>query len=102
MVLQAADFGEVQRIENHLQLMGIDMAVLPTKEENGQKILEIYSHFHSRPGHVLRVNNFVAVGARRRWEMSDLQQGLEFALQSGWVKEKNGGFELTKRGFEEM
>jgi hypothetical protein len=78
------------------------MAVLPTREENAKKILEIYRHFGSRPGHVLGVNNFVAVGARRRWEMVDLQQGLEFALQRGWIREKNGGFELTQDGFAEM
>ena len=78
------------------------MAVLPTREENGRKMLEIYHHFGSKPGHVLRVNNFVAVGARRRWEMSDLQQGLEFAIQHGWIREKSGGFELTESGFSEM
>jgi hypothetical protein len=78
------------------------MAILPTKEDNGRKILEIYNHFKSRPGHVLRTNNMIAVGARRRWEMSDLQQGLEFALERGWIREKNGGFELTSNGFEQM
>ena len=78
------------------------MAILPTTEENAHKILEIYRQFKSRPGHVLRVNNFVAVGARRRWEMSDLQQGLEFAIQHGWIGEKSGGFELTESGFSEM
>ena len=78
------------------------MAVLATREENAQKILEIYNHFSSRPGHVLRANNFVAVGGRRRWEMSDLQQGLELAIEKGWIKEKNGGFELTETGFEKM
>ena len=78
------------------------MAVLPTLEDNGRKVLEIFSHFNSRPGDVLRVNNFIAVGARRRWKMNDLQQGLEYAAQKGWVKSKNGGFELTHRGFDEM
>ena len=78
------------------------MAILPTPEENGRKILQIFSHFGSRPGHVLRANNFVAVGARLRWEMSDLQQGLEFAKDKDWIKEKNGGFELTESGFAEM
>jgi hypothetical protein len=78
------------------------MAVLPTREENVHKILEIYKQFGSRPGHVLRVNNFVAVGARRRWEMSDLQQGLNSAIERGWITEKTGGFELTESGFAEM
>lgn len=78
------------------------MAELPTPEENGRKILQIYSHFNSRPGHVLRVNNLAAVGLRRRWQSSDLQQGLEFARKQGWIREKNGGFELTQIGFEQM
>ena len=78
------------------------MAILPTREENAKKILQIYSHFGSRPGYVLGVNNFVAVGVRRRWETSDLQQGLEFALERGWITEKNGRFELTESGFAEM
>jgi hypothetical protein len=82
--------------------MRSEMAVLPTREENAKKILAIYDHFKSRPGYTLRTNNIVAVGARRRWEMSDLQQGLEFALERGWVLEKNGGFELTPSGFEQM
>jgi hypothetical protein len=34
--------------------------------------------------------------------MSDLQQGLELAIENGWIKEKNGGFELTESGFERM
>ena len=78
------------------------MAILPTREENAHKILEIYRQFKSMPGYVLRVNNFVAVGARRRWEMSDIQQGLEFAIKRGWIRERNGGFELTENGFAEM
>lgn len=78
------------------------MAVLPTPEENGRKILQIYSHFNSRPGNVLRVSNLAAVGLRRRWLSSDLQQGLEFAIERGWIREKNGGFELTETGFEKM
>ncbi len=78
------------------------MASLPTKEDNGRKVLDIFAHFNSRPGHVLRANNFVAVGARRRWEMSDLQQGLELALERGWINDKKGGFELTEIGFEKM
>jgi hypothetical protein len=78
------------------------MATLPTKEENAQKVLEVFSHFRARPGHVLLANNFVAIGSRRRWEMSDLQQGLEFASSQGWVTDKNGGIELTEQGFAKM
>jgi hypothetical protein len=78
------------------------MVVLPTKEENAHKILEIYKHFASRPGHVLQATNFVAVGERRRWDMNDLQQGLEFSIERGWIAKRTGGFELTESGFAEM
>jgi len=78
------------------------MAVLPTREDNANKVLEVFSHFRARPGHVLRVNNFIAVGARRRWEMSDLQEGLEFASTKGWIRQKGGGIELTQQGYEKM
>jgi hypothetical protein len=78
------------------------MAQLPTREENGRKILEIYNQFRSRPRHVLLVNNFLAVAARRRWEMSDVQQGLDYALEQGWIRQHNHGFELTESGFAAM
>jgi hypothetical protein len=76
------------------------MAFLPTKEENGRKVLDVFEHFSLRPGHVLRINNFVAVAVQRRWEMSDLQQGLEFALEQEWIRDRDGAFELTESGFE--
>jgi len=81
---------------------GTPMAVLPTKKDNAHKVLQVFSHFRARPGHVLRVNNFVAVGTRRRWEMSDLQQGLEFASEQGWVRQNGAAIELTEQGFSEM
>lgn len=78
------------------------MAVLSAKDDNAHKILEVFAHFRARPGHVLNIYNFVAVGGRRRWEMNDLQQGLEYASEQGWVREKGGGIELTEQGYGEM
>jgi hypothetical protein len=79
------------------------MATLPTPEENGRQVLKIYAHFDSRPGHVLRANNFVAVAARRRIPIADIQSGLEYAAQVNWIEEtENGSLRLTDRGFAAM
>jgi hypothetical protein len=67
------------------------MATLPTREENGRLVLEIYAHFKSRPGHVLRANNFVAVAARRRIPTADIQSGLEYAAEMNWIEEQRTG-----------
>jgi hypothetical protein len=79
------------------------MAQLPTPEENGKTVLGIYAHFGSRPKDVLGANNFVAVAARRRIPISDIQTGLEFALAAGWIEEtENGSLRLTEQGFSVM
>ena len=79
------------------------MATLPTPEENAKRVLEIYAHFDSRPGSLLRANNFVAVAARWRIRMTDIQQGLEYAVRQGWIEEtENGSLRLTDRGFSAM
>lgn len=79
------------------------MATLPTPDENGSLVLGIYAHFNSRPGHVLRANNFVAVAARRRIPMADIQSGLNYAAERGWIeKTDNGSLRLTEQGFAEM
>jgi len=79
------------------------MAILPTPEETGKLVLQIYAHFDSRPGHVLRANNFVAVAARRRIPVADIQRGLEYAAEMGWIQEtENGSLRLTEPGFAAM
>ena len=79
------------------------MATQPTPEETGRLVLQIYAHFDSRPGHALRANNFVAVAARRRVPVADVQRGLEYAAKMGWIEEtENGSLRLTERGFEAM
>jgi hypothetical protein len=79
------------------------MAIDSDQEENGRKVLSIFGHFHSKEGHVLQANNFVSVGARRRWEMRELQEGLNFAARRGWIEKTNsGGWKLTSTGFQEM
>jgi hypothetical protein len=79
------------------------MGALPTAEENGKLVLQIYAHFDSRPGQVLRSNNFLAVAARRRIPTADIQSGLEYAAEMKWIEEtENGSLRLTERGFGAM
>ncbi len=79
------------------------MATLPTPEENGHLVLGIYAHFDSRPGHALRANNFVAVAARRRIPIADVQDGLDYAAQMKWIEEtENGSLRLTEGGYAAM
>ena len=71
--------------------------------ENAKKILDIYKHFNSKEGDVLRANNFIAVGSSKGWDMKDLQQGLNFAVEREWLKiEPTGWLKLTESGFREM
>lgn len=79
------------------------MAEFRTPEENGNLVLAIYAHFHSQPGHVLRANNFVAVAARRRIPIADIQNGLEYAASMKWIEQtENGSLRLTPQGFDAM
>ena len=78
------------------------MATLPTPEETAREILAIFvGHFKSRPEHVLRVNNFLAVWHTRGLEAEDFKPGMEYAAAQGWVEVQPGGisFKLTSAGF---
>ena len=79
------------------------MAKQAGAQENAKKILDIYKHFNSKEGDVLRANNFMAVGSSKGWNMKDLQQGLNFAVENRWLKiEPTGWLKLTESGFKEM
>jgi hypothetical protein len=48
---------------------------------------------------VLRANNFVAVAARRRIPIADIQRDFEYAAEMKWIEEtENGSLRLTERG----
>ena len=72
-------------------------------EINGRRVLDIYSHFKSRPGHALRANNFIAVAARTHVRIADVQSGIDFATSAGWIEEEpDGSLRLTQTGFQQM
>lgn len=79
------------------------MAVAPTREDNGRKVLDVYQHFNSEAGDVLRANNFVAIAARWNWRTKYLTEGLEYAVERGWIEElSTGGIRLTQAGYAAM
>ena len=78
------------------------MATLPTPDQTAREILSIFvEHFKSRPGAVLRINNFLAVWQSRGFQFEDLKLGIEFAAENEWVEVIDGGisFRLTDAGF---
>jgi hypothetical protein len=79
------------------------MATLPTADEKGRRILDIYKHFGSKPGHVLQNGNFVSVAANKGYPVDEIADGLEYAYDKGWVEDgPNQGHKLTESGFAEM
>ena len=61
-----------------------NVATLPTPEQVALEILAIFvEHFRSRPGDVLRNNNFMAVWVQRRMSADDFKPGMEFAVERG-------------------
>ena len=79
------------------------MTIAQKFEENARLVLQIYSHFGRQPGEALLANNFLAVAARRRIPVSDIQRGLDHASEVGWIeKAENGSLRLTRRGYEAM
>ena len=70
---------------------------------NAISILDIYAYFKGEPGLKLISNNFLAVGSRRRIKPADLQSGINYATQKGWIAvEPDGALRLTETGFERM
>ena len=79
------------------------MARIPTPKETAINILDIFvNHFNSRPSHVLRVNNFLAVWHKKGLQWDDFVLGMEHAAEEGWVEVLSDGasFRLTQSGFE--
>ena len=79
------------------------MAFQTTPEENGRRILDIYEHLHADVGQALDARNFLAIGTLRRWRSRDLQRGIEYAVQEGWLEPTaQGSLRLTERGLGAM
>ena len=68
------------------------MATLPTPEQIAREILSIFvTHFKSRPGDVLRINNFMAVWNDSGLNGDDFKPGIDFAAQQEWVQVLSNG-----------
>ncbi|HIJ86936.1 MAG TPA: hypothetical protein HPP97_04535 [Desulfuromonadales bacterium] len=81
------------------------MATLPQPEELARKILDIFvSHFKCRPNDVLLINNIQIVWLNSGLETDDLKDGMEYAVNSGWIEILNDNsmsFKLTEEGFKQ-
>jgi hypothetical protein len=79
------------------------MATISTPEENARMVLRIYKHFGTRPGEVLRPNNFIAMAAAWGLRTSDITDGLKHGASIGWFEASpNTSFRLTEAGFAAM
>jgi len=78
------------------------MAATPTPEQCARAILAIFVlHYGSRPGDVLRKNNFATLWPQRGYRPKDFKAGLQFAIESKWLELLPGdnSYRLTKSGF---
>ncbi len=81
------------------------MATLPQPEESALKILSIFvTHFNCRPNDVLAINNIRSAWLSSKWNIDDLKDGMEYAVEQGWVEivdVKKMSFKLTDEGFKQ-
>ena len=80
------------------------MENLPTPEQCAGAILAILVwHFGLLAGDVLRSKSFLPVWHKRGYRLKDFESGVQFALESGWLKPLADGksYLLTKSGFGE-
>jgi hypothetical protein len=76
----------------------------PTPELCAGAILAIFVwHFGLLAGDVRRSDSFVTLWQQRGYRPKDLEVGLEYAVEHGWLEALPGGnaYRLTKRGFED-
>lgn len=69
--------------------------------DNAHKVLTVYAYFKVRPGQNLVSSDFLAIGDRQRWDVADLQGGIDDARRQGWIERGERGWRLTTAGFEE-
>jgi hypothetical protein len=75
------------------------MITIPNSEESGRKILLLFvNKFKCRPDHILLHSNLLSQGIPKE----DLEKGLEFAEQKGWIEKTKGNqYKLTELGFSQ-
>ena len=76
------------------------MATLPTPQESATAIVEIFvNHFRLHAGQTLMRQNIDAVWPKQGHDYRDLPEGLQFALDQGWLEFNGRVFVLTESGF---
>jgi len=79
------------------------MATLPTPEACGRRVLCVFDKFHVRPGDGLMLQNLLCVWFDDgEWTGNDLQSGIDFALDQGWIErtaQRKHWYILTEEGY---
>jgi len=77
------------------------MATHPLPEECARRLLGVFvRHFGLRQGDALLQNNLDAVWIKNRWHPNDLKNGLDYAIEQGWIEPLPGNqYKLTDTGF---
>ena len=79
------------------------MATLPTPEQSGGNILQIYKKYNIRPGEMLQIQvikiKLMEMGKRTE----DFEAGLKWLVEQGYLEQKEGKSDrvifLTQKGF---
>ena len=57
----------------------------------------------SRPEEGIRLNNVMAIAAKKHWRMQDMYAGLQYGIEHGWFETKDSVFfMLTQEGYAEI
>ncbi len=79
------------------------MAELPTPEQSAREVLNIFAHYHIRPGQALQDRIFVLQADERHIAHGDLVRGVDRGVELGWFERgPRDSLTLTASGFAQM
>lgn len=85
---------------------GRQMAIIPTPEESGRKILQIYNQDNIRSGEMMLMQAITVRWMKIGGKEEDLNSGLKWLSEQGYLEQKEGELQtaifLTESGFAEL
>jgi hypothetical protein len=74
-----------------------------TPEENVKIVLQMYKHFHKKPGQVLFARDFQSYVKEQSLDQEEFKSGLIYGYEQKWFEDgPNGTIRLTQEGFDKM
>jgi hypothetical protein len=74
-----------------------------TPEENVKLVLEMYKHFHKKPGQVCFAKDFQSYIAEKSLNSEDLKSGVIYGYEQKWFEDgPNGTIRITEAGFAKI